>query len=187
VKYGLSKNKTIAPIVALRQWRDSDLESFAAMNADAEVMRYFPAVKTREESASAMSRYRASIETRGWGFWALDVDDAFAGFVGLAIPGPEVPIAPCVEIGWRLRREYWGRSIAYRAALEALAYGFEVLTLPEIVSLTAATNSRSWRLMERLGFVHDEAGDFEHPLIAVGHELRRHVLYRLRRSVAKGE
>ncbi|HEX4415322.1 MAG TPA: GNAT family N-acetyltransferase [Lacipirellulaceae bacterium] len=166
--------------ILLRQWRDSDLEPFAAMNADAEVMRYFPAVKTREESAIAMSHYRALIEERGWGFWALDVGDVFAGFVGLAIPGFEAPFAPCVEVGWRLRREYWGRSIAYRAALEALVYGFEILKLPEIVSFTAATNLRSRRLMERLAFVHDAASDFEHPSIPEGHELRPHVLYRKR-------
>lgn len=167
--------------ITLRQWRDSDLEPFAAMNADADVMRYFPALMTPEESASAMSRHRALIETRGWGFWALDVDGAFAGFVGLAIPSFDAPFGLCVEVGWRLRREYWGRRIAYRAALEALDYGFDVLKLPEIVSFTTVGNVRSRRLMERLGFVHDEAGDFEHPSIAVGHELRPHVLYRKQR------
>ena len=87
---------------------------------------------------------------------------------------------PCVEIGWRLRREYWGRGLAYRGALQALDYGFNILKLPEIVSFTAALNSPSRRLMERLRFLRDAASDFQHPAIAEGHQLRHHVLYRKR-------
>jgi RimJ/RimL family protein N-acetyltransferase len=164
--------------VTLRQWRDSDLEAYAAMNADPEVMRHFPSLLSREESRASMQRQRAFIRQQGWGLWALDVDGDFAGFTGLAIPRFNAPFVPCVEIGWRLRREYWGRGIAYQGALRALEYGFNVLKLPEIVSFTAVVNSRSRRLMERLEFVYDSANDFDHPSIAEGHQLRRHVLYR---------
>jgi RimJ/RimL family protein N-acetyltransferase len=164
--------------ISLRQWRDSDLDPFAAMNSDPEVMRYFSGTMTREESAEMMERHRGLIADRGWGLWALDVDDTLAGFVGLAIPRFEAPFMPCVEIGWRLRREYWGRSIAYRAALQALDYGFNVLRLSEIVSLTTSANARSRRLMERLDFIHDTAADFNHPSIPEGGGLRPHVLYR---------
>jgi RimJ/RimL family protein N-acetyltransferase len=165
--------------ISLRQWRDSDLDPYAKMNRDPEVMRYFPGLATREESAASMARQRALIDERGWGLWALDVDDAFVGFVGLAIPWFEAAFMPCVEVGWRLRREYWGRSIAFRAALEALDYGFGILKLAEIVSFTATTNVRSRRLMERLGFTHDAASDFDHPAVPEGHALRHHVFYRL--------
>src|SRR5215471_18267067 len=148
--------------VTLRQWRDSDLELYAAMNADAEVMRYFPSLFTYEQSKSSLVRQRTLIEERGWGLWALDVDGVFAGSTGLAIPGFEAPFMPCVEVGWRLRREYWGRGIAYRGALQALDYGFTILKLPEIVSFTATANAPSRRLMERLGFVRDATSDFAH-------------------------
>jgi len=148
------------------------------MNADPEVMRYFPSLFSRKETEEALARQRSFIEQRGWGLWALDVDGAFAGFVGLAVPRFEASFMPCVEAGWRLRREYWGRGVAYRGALQALDYGFRILKLPEIVSFTAAVNVPSRRLMERLGFVHDAASDFDHPSIPDGHELRRHVFYR---------
>ncbi len=164
--------------VTLRQWLDSDLEPFVAMSADPEVMRYFPSLLTREQCEATIARLRALIAERGWGLWAVDVDGTFAGFTGLAIPGFAAHFMPCVEIGWRLRREYWGRSIAYRAALQALEYGFGVLKLPEIVSFTAAVNAPSRRLMERLDFVRDVAGDFDHPSMPEGNELRPHVLYR---------
>jgi len=164
--------------VTLRQWRNSDLEPYAEMNADPGVMRYFPSLLSREQSEASLARQRAFIEQRGWGLWVLDVEGQFAGFVGLAIPSFEAPFMPCVEVGWRLRREYWGKGLAYRGALQALDYGFNTLKLPEIVSFTATANVPSRRLMERLGFVRDATSDFDHPSISEGHELRRHVLYR---------
>lgn len=165
--------------VAIRQWRDSDGDVFAAMNCDPAVMEFFPTLLTRGQSFAALRRQRALIDERGWGLWALDVDGTFAGFVGLAIPAFLAPFMPCVEIGWRLRPAFWGRSIAYRGARQVLDYGFATLKLPEIVSFTAVPNWRSRRLMERLGFVHDAAEDFDHPSLLEGHPLRRHVLYRL--------
>jgi len=166
--------------ITLRQWTDSDLDPYAAMNRDPEVMRYFPGLRSLKESAESLERQRALIEKRGWGLWVVDVDGEFAGFTGLAVPSFDAPFMPCVEIGWRLSRAYWGRGIAYRAACEAVAYGFNKLGLSEIVSFTAVANERSRRLMERLGFIHQPSDDFEHPAIAIGHELRTHVFYRRR-------
>ncbi len=117
--------------VTLRQCRDSDLEPYAAMNADPEVMRYFPAVLNRDQSKASLNRQRSFIENRGWGLWAVDVDRIFAGFTGLAVPTFEAPFMPCVEAGWRLRREFWGQGIGYRAGLQALDFGFKVLKLPQ--------------------------------------------------------
>jgi RimJ/RimL family protein N-acetyltransferase len=164
--------------VLLRNWQDSDLAGYAALNCDPEVMKYFPRPLTREESEASMNRQRALINQQGWGLWAVEVAGNFAGFAGLAVPKFEAPFMPCVEIGWRLLREYWGRNIAYRAAQQALDFGFGTLNLGEIVTFTSSANARSRRLMERLQFVHDEANDFDHPNIAKGHPLCRHVLYR---------
>src|SRR6267378_5891286 len=121
----------------LRQWRDSDLEPYAAMNADPEVMRHFPALLTKAESAASLERLRRAIDEHGWGLWAVDVDGMFAGFTGLNSPSFSAHFTPCTEIGWRFRRESWGRGLAYRAAREALLFGFDSLRLPEIVSFTA--------------------------------------------------
>ena len=166
--------------IILRQWKDSDLEPYAAMNASPEVMRYFPALLTKVETAASLQRLRRAIDERGWGLWAVEIDGDFAGFTGLNVPTFVAPFTPCVEIGWRFRRKFWGRSLAYRAACAALVFGFESLKLTEIVSFTTATNLRSRRLMERLGFRHAAQEDFDHPSIRQGHKLRRHVLYRIR-------
>lgn len=168
--------------IRLRQWEPDDLDAYAAMNADAEVMRYFPSPLTRAQSAESMERQRQLIAERGWGLWVVDVDGVFAGFTGLAVPTFAASFMPCVEVGWRLRREFWGRSIAFRAARQALDYGFGTLKLPEILTFTAAVNAPSRRLMERLQFARDGAGDFEHPRLEAGHVLRPHVLYRMSRE-----
>ena len=167
-------------MILLRQWRDEDLEPYAAMNADLQVMQFFPKRLTIAESRESLLRLRAGIEERGWGLWAVEVDGVFAGFTGLAEPKFTAHFTPCVEIGWRLRREFWGRSIAYSAALAAEMFAFGDLELPELVSFTADINSRSRRLMERLGFKRNENEDFLHPLIPEDSPVRLHVLYRKR-------
>lgn len=168
----------------LRQWREDDLEPFAALNADPETMRYFPALPTREENDTLVEHSRRQIEEEGWGLWAVEVrgGPAFIGFVGLARPSFEEHFTPAVEVGWRLAREHWGRGYATEAAHAALAYGFEKLELEEIVSFTSQLNEPSRRVMERLGMSHEPADDFEHPRVPLGHPLRPHVLYRLPRT-----
>jgi RimJ/RimL family protein N-acetyltransferase len=165
----------------LRRWRPQDRERFAAMNADPRVMEYFPALLSREESDAGVDRVEAHFAQRGFGLWAVELPGGapFIGFIGLYTPAYEAHFTPCVEIGWRLAAEHWGRGYATEGARAALAFGFERVRLAEIVSLTVPANVRSRRVMEKLGMTHDEADDFDHPLVAHGHPLKRHVLYRI--------
>ena len=166
----------------LRPWRDEDLAPFAALNADPAVMEHFPAPLSRAESDAFAAQVRREMDERGFGLWAVEAPGVapFAGFTGLAVPRFDAHFTPCVEIGWRLAREHWGRGYAPEAARVALAHGFGPLGLDEVVSFTAAGNLRSRRVMEKLGMTHAPGDDFEHPNLPPGHRLRRHVLYRIR-------
>jgi RimJ/RimL family protein N-acetyltransferase len=167
----------------LRAWRDEDLAAFAAMNADPAVMEFFPRPLERAESDAAAARIRDHIARHGFGLWAVEgagVAD-FIGFVGLTVPRFEAHFTPCVEIGWRLTREHWGRGYASEAARAALEFGFRELALDEIVSFTVPANLRSRAVMERIGMTRSPGDDFDHPALPEGHQLRRHVLYRARR------
>lgn len=168
----------------LRNWRDSDREPFAALNADPAVMEHFPAPQTREQSDALIDRSIPMIDERGWGLWAMEVRDTgeFIGFTGLSVPSFEAHFLPGIEIGWRLAKGAWGNGYATEAARAALAHGFGPGGLDEIVSFTAIPNVPSQRVMQRIGMVHDEPGDFDHPRIADGHRLQRHVLYRIDRA-----
>ena len=165
----------------LRQWKDSDLAPWCALNADTDVRRYFPSVASVEQARCEAQRCRDAIAQRGWGMWALEIPGvmSFAGFVGLAVPHYDAPWIPAVEIGWRLARAAWGQRLATEAAKAALDFGFTRLLLREIVAITVPANTPSRRVMDRLGMVRDEAGDFDHPRIEAGHPMQHHVLYRV--------
>lgn len=165
----------------LRHWRDEDLESFAELNGDAEVMAHMPSLLDRGESDALAARINEQLKQRGFGLWAVEVPGVapFIGFVGLSVPRFTAHFTPCVEVGWRLGRTHWGKGYATEAAQASLAFGFDNLGLEEIVSFTVPTNTRSIAVMERLGMTRDPADDFDHPRLPEGHALRRHVLYRL--------
>lgn len=168
----------------LRRWQSADIEPFAAMNADAEVMEFFPRTLSLKGSSDMVARIESSFDLDGFGLWALEIADTkqFIGFVGLNRPMFKAPFLPCIEIGWRLARQHWHKGYASEGADAAMRDGFERLNLPEIVSFTAAINTRSIRVMERLGMLRKREDDFLHPLVEDGHRLKPHVLYRLTRS-----
>lgn len=167
----------------LRQWRESDFEPFARLNADPKVMEYFPGLKTREESDHSVHLFSAHIEKCGWGLFAAELaaTGEFIGFIGLAEVDFEAEFTPAIEIGWRLAYKHWGKGYATEGALALLHYAFKVLKLEEIVSFTATGNKRSRAVMEKIGMHPDPKGDFDHPKISAGHPLQRHVLYRISR------
>lgn len=167
----------------LRPWRHDDLAPFAALNADAEVMRHFPACMSREDSDLLAARILKHFDEHGFGQWIVErrADGAFIGVLGLQHVSFEAAFTPAVEIGWRFNAAYWRQGYALEAARAALAYAFEQLQLDEVVAFTVPANLPSQGLMQRLGLQRDEGGNFEHPRLPEGHALRPHVLYRIRR------
>jgi RimJ/RimL family protein N-acetyltransferase len=178
-----------SPRLRLRPWRDEDLPAYAALNADPEVMEYMAKCLNREESDAGAARIREGLARRGFGLWAVEVFGVseFIGFTGLSVPSFEAHFTPCVEIGWRLARKFWGFGYATEAARLALAYGFQIVGLEEIVSFTFVENLRSRRVMERLGMTYSPEDDFEHPSVPEGHRMRPHVLYRMNRGAWVGQ
>lgn len=167
----------------LQAWQERHIAPFAAMNADPQVMRFFPSPLTEAQTRAGVELWRQQFAERGWSNWAVErkADDTFIGFVGLSIPRRQLPFSPCVEIGWRLARHFWGHGYATEAAQGALAVAFDQLGLDEIVSFTALVNRPSRAVMERIG-MHDTGRDFEHPGVPPGSPLRPHCLYVISRD-----
>lgn len=165
----------------LRQWRQEDLDPLAKLNVDPRVMEYFPSLLTRDESMARLEVYTQHIRDLGWGLWAVSAPGIsdFIGWIGLWPIGFDAHFTPATEVGWRLLPEFWGQGYATEGARASLQYGFEVLRLGEIVSITVPANIRSRRVMEKLGMHHDPKDDFDHPKLPEGHRLKRHVLYRI--------
>ena len=137
----------------LRRWREADYAPFAAMNADREVMHYFPSVQSREESDASAKRISAHFDEHGCGLFALEerASGAFVGFTGFQRVAVECPVKGDLEIGWRLARAFWRRGLAYEAARACLDWVDREKSVPRIVSMTVAINAPSRGLRGKLG------------------------------------
>lgn len=164
----------------LRKWRESDKEPFAKMNADREVMRYFPSTRTEEQSNTLVDQLTQLIDRVGYGFWAAERKDSsqFIGFIGINYTESGLPFAPCVDIGWRLAQAHWGQGFATEGALASLDYAFNQTDLKKVVSMTPVPNTPSENVMLKIGMLKC-AENFHHPEVPIGHDLSEHVLYEL--------
>ena len=163
----------------LRPWRTNDEAPYAAMMADPEVGLWLGRTLDAGESRAQIGRFSEHLAEHGFGFLAIERrdDGVLLGAAGLLALRPDNPLAPGVEIGWRLARHAWGAGYAVEAARAALDDGFGRLGLDEIVAFTAVSNARSRAVIERLGMLRAPERDFNHPALAVDHPLRAHVVY----------
>jgi [ribosomal protein S5]-alanine N-acetyltransferase len=163
--------------LGFRSWTDQDLAPFSKMNADSEVMEYFPVTLSEKETKSKVESYGFEIETQGFGLWAVDVKltGEFIGFIGFHEANFKSDFTPCLEIGWRLDKPFWNRGYATEGATRCLHFGSEI-GLSEVYSFTAIVNKRSERVMQKIGM--RKMGEFDHPKIENDHPLKRHVLYK---------
>jgi RimJ/RimL family protein N-acetyltransferase len=136
----------------LREFRQDDLDAYAEMCADPEVMRHLSvdgAVLSRQDAWRQMAMFAGHWALRGYGTWAIEerASGRFVGRVGLHFPEGW----PDRELGWALARPYWGRGFASEAARAAVAHAFGDLGWPHVISLIHPDNARSIALALRLG------------------------------------
>ena len=167
--------------LVLRRWRAQDREPFARLNADPRVMEFMPALLSRAESDALANRVEAHMEQHGFCLYAAELREnhRFIGFIGVHVPNFQAAFMPCIELGWRLAADVWGRGLATEAGRAVIRHAFDVLGIAELVSYTAVINVRSRHLIEKMGMKRNPLDDFDHPRVAEGHPLRPHVLYRL--------
>ena len=168
--------------LGLRNWRPSDFEPFAEMNADPEVMRFFPRTYNKEESIAGAQRFMANFEKFGYTYFAVDTlaDGQFIGFIGLLYQTYESHFTPCTDIGWRLRKAAWGKGYATEGAKACLQFGFEEIGLAKIYAVATMLNLPSINVMKKIGMKKDST--FDHPKIEVDSPLRRCYLYKISRD-----
>ncbi|MBO1255385.1 GNAT family N-acetyltransferase [Alteromonas sp. 5E99-2] len=162
----------------IREWIESDRPNFYEMSADEDVMKFFPKTLTKEECDRVVQRLKDLNAKNGCCFWSCELKETntFIGLVGLNKIEDGLPFAPCVEIGWRFSKNYWGKGYATEAAKGCLEYGFETLNLNEIVSFAVKDNKNSIKVMESIGMVNNMS-NFIHPKVDVPN-LKEHVLFK---------
>jgi len=150
------------PRLILRPWRASDVEAFATMNADAEVMADLGGPIDRTASDAKLARFTKVFFENGFTRWVVErrSDGAFLGYTGIVPHLGDHPLGPHHDIGWRLARAAWGNGIASEAAAAALTDAFTRVGLKEIFAYTAPDNLRSQAVMARLGLERSPSHNF---------------------------
>jgi RimJ/RimL family protein N-acetyltransferase len=138
----------------LRSFRRSDLDDYAALNSDPEVLRYLGSGQEpwdRGRSSRHMAFLLGHWQVWGSGTWAVTHRESgeFLGVVGFSEPEGW----PGLELAWTLVRRAWGHGYATEAARAAMDHAFTVLKRDRIISLIAPENRASIRVAERLGEV----------------------------------
>ncbi|RUS46182.1 GNAT family N-acetyltransferase [Cohnella sp. AR92] len=166
------------PRLLLRDWTDADLSPFRRMNADEQVMRFFPNALSFSQTDTFYRSIRDEFDECGYGLYAAESKESreFIGFIGFHRASFEADFTPCIEIGWRLKHEAWGRGYATEGAEACLRHGLGELAFPEVYSFTAEINKPSSRVMEKIGMAFVKT--FDHPRVEPDSPLRKHVLYR---------
>ncbi|MCY7040274.1 GNAT family N-acetyltransferase [Streptococcus sanguinis] len=165
----------------LRDLQESDLPALIAMNQDPEVMQYFPKPYSQAESLRLYQGIQDEVKAYGYSLWAVEekTSQEFIGLVGLhhsdlrIFAGKEA-----VEIGWRLRKEFWNRGYATEAAQACLDFAFQQAGLLEVYSFTSLLNLPSQKVMQKLGM--EFVKEFDNEKVPADGPLYRHVLYRIK-------
>ncbi len=167
----------------LRPYEARDRAALRAQCDDPEVMRFLLPVEDDAALDAMIDRMNNYLRDHGFTFWTVERrgDGAILGMCGFKPGAPGTPIADELEIGWRLARDYWGQGYAREAAQASLDWAWANTGARDVAAITVPANAASRGLMERLGMRHIVGGDFDHPLVADGSPLKRHVLYRIER------
>lgn len=150
----------------LRNWRAADLEDLHAVNANPNVMRYFPKTMTREETRGQLERFMHHHEQEGFTYFAAELRETgeCIGFIGMCRQTYSAEFTPCVDIGWRLKESAWGKGYATEGAKACLEFARNSLGLSAVYAVATADNQPSFNVMKKIGMSY--YGDFFHPSLA---------------------
>jgi RimJ/RimL family protein N-acetyltransferase len=163
--------------LGFRNWLPSDVEPMSGINADPEVMEFFPDVSSKTQTIEFIERMQNQFEEKGFCYFAVDKleDETFIGFIGLFEQTFESDFTPCVDIGWRLSSAAWNKGFATEGAKRCLEYAFNELKLEKVISICPKVNLRSENVMKKIGM--KKAGEFKHPKLVNDERLQDCVVY----------
>lgn len=165
--------------LGFRNWLDSDLEKLAAINADKEVMEFFPSTRSLAETRIFIERMQRQYTEKGYCYFAVDTleDVNLIGFIGLSEQDFVADFTPCIDIGWRLAKAAWNKGYASEGATRCLEYGFETLHLDKIYAIAPDANIKSQQVMKKIGM--SKVKTFDHPQLLDIERLKKCALYQI--------
>ena len=165
--------------LGFRNWIDSDTPKMIDISSDPDVMEFFPAVATKIQTVEFIDRMKLMYIEKGYCYFAVDQlkDESFIGFIGLCYQTYESQFTPSVDIGWRLNKKYWNYGLATEGAKKCLNYGFNVIELKNSISTSRIINTKSIRVMEKIGM--QKLTEFKHPRLKSNEKLENCVCYEI--------
>ena len=165
--------------LGFRNWIDSDTPKMIDISSDPDVMEFFPAIATKIQTVDFIDKMKLMYIEKGYCYFAVDQlkDESFIGFIGLCYQTYESQFTPSVDIGWRLNKKYWNNGLATEGAKKCLDYAFNVIELESIISTTPITNTKSIRVMEKIGM--QKLTEFKHPRLKFNEKLKNCVCYEI--------
>ena len=149
--------------LGFRNWKKSDIDEFAKMNADRDVMEFFHKTLTKKETIEFINKTSKHYENNGYNYFATEIIDTgeFIGFIGMGYETYDNPFYPATNIGWRLKKSAWGKGYATEGAKECINYAFTELNIKKILASCVPNNKNSEKIMQKVGMV--KKGEFIDP------------------------
>jgi len=165
--------------LGFRNWKSSDLAEMAEINADSEVMKFFPNIQNSSETQNFIERMQKQFADHGYCYFAVELinDSTFIGFIGIADQTYKADFTPCTDMGWRLNKKYWGKGYATEGAKRCIEYAFQELGLDKIFSIAPKINANSEAVITKIGM--SKVKEFDHPLLLDDSRLKVCVLYEI--------
>jgi RimJ/RimL family protein N-acetyltransferase len=165
--------------LGFRNWLDSDIAKMIDISSDPDVMEFFPAIATKIQTVEFIERMKLMYIEKGYCYFAVDQlkDESFIGFIGLCYQTYESQFTPSVDIGWRLNKKCWNNGLATEGAKKCLDYTFNVIELESIISTTPIINTKSIRVMEKIGM--QKLTEFKHPRLKSNEKLEWCICYEI--------
>ncbi len=113
--------------LGFRDWKQSDVDVFAAINGDTEVMQYFESIMTTAQTQDFVNRMQTEFARCRHCYFAVEILETkeLIGCIGLGNKDFEADFTPCVDVGWRIGKQFWGKGYGTEGAKRCLEYGFE--------------------------------------------------------------
>ncbi|MFC3415355.1 GNAT family N-acetyltransferase [Algoriphagus hitonicola] len=164
------------PLLGFRTWQASDLDPFSAINADPEVMQYFQKPFSKDETLAMIHRMQSMYEEKGYCYFELDLlySQELIGTIGLGWKTFEADFTPCVDIGWRIHKEFWNQGLASEGASRCLEFAKDQ-KIKEVNAFTPARNIASIQVMRKIGMTYHK--DFDYPELKTHPEIMRCSLF----------